>query len=242
MKKLQKRNIKYVLIISISILLLVGIIIYSYPYIRYLFKTTVDTTLLDSLELDNIDKLMIVAHPDDETLWGGNALLNDDYFVVCLTNGYNSTRKEEFLTVLKKTGDKGIILDYPDKIHNNRSDWSFCENDMKEDIATILSYKAWNLVVTHNENGEYGHNHHIMTHSYVNEVCNNLNITASQYYFGNYYTRASLLEMKPDELPTVLSTEDYLKKFDLVTTYTSQCKTLVKLGHMIAFEEFIPKE
>ena len=204
-----------------------------------MFKTTVDTALLDTLELDNIDKLMIVAHPDDETLWGGHALLNDDYFVVCITNGYNSIRKDEFSKVMEKTGDKGLILDYPDKIHNNRSDWEFCKDDIKADIDTILSYKTWSTIVTHNENGEYGHDHHIKLHSFVNESCDKLNITATRYYFGNYYTRATLLKMNEDELPTVLSTSDYLKKFDLITTYTSQCKTLVKLGHMIAFEEFI---
>ena len=32
-------------------------------------------------------KLMIVAHPDDETLWGGANLFKDRYFVVCLKNG-----------------------------------------------------------------------------------------------------------------------------------------------------------
>ena len=41
-------------------------------------------------------KLMIVAHPDDETLWGGGKLFKDRYFVVCLTNGYHSRRANEF--------------------------------------------------------------------------------------------------------------------------------------------------
>ena len=28
--------------------------------------------------------LMIVAHPDDETLWGGAHLIEDNYYVVCV--------------------------------------------------------------------------------------------------------------------------------------------------------------
>lgn len=36
---------------------------------------------------------MFVAHPDDETIWGGSHLLKKHYLVVCLTNGNNKTRK-----------------------------------------------------------------------------------------------------------------------------------------------------
>ena len=44
---------------------------------------------------------MIVAHPDDETLWGGANLLKERYFVVCLTNGYDLIRSNEFKEILK---------------------------------------------------------------------------------------------------------------------------------------------
>ena len=40
---------------------------------------------LDTLDLKGIDRLMIVAHPDDESLWGGAHLAKDRYLVVCLT-------------------------------------------------------------------------------------------------------------------------------------------------------------
>ena len=39
------------------------------------------------------ESLMIVAHPDDETIWGGSHLLKGHYLVVCLTNGNNEKRK-----------------------------------------------------------------------------------------------------------------------------------------------------
>lgn len=32
---------------------------------------------------------MIVAHPDDETLWGGSHLIDDNYLVVCMSNGWH---------------------------------------------------------------------------------------------------------------------------------------------------------
>ena len=33
------------------------------------------------------ESLMIVAHPDDETIWGGSHLINGNYTVLCITNG-----------------------------------------------------------------------------------------------------------------------------------------------------------
>ena len=52
--------------------------------------------MLDELPLSNCTKLMVVAHPDVETLWGGAHLTEGGWFVVCLTNGYNEVRKNEF--------------------------------------------------------------------------------------------------------------------------------------------------
>ena len=40
--------------------------------------------------------IMIVAHPDDETLWERAYLMKDGYYVICLTNKYNSKRQNIF--------------------------------------------------------------------------------------------------------------------------------------------------
>ena len=40
------------------------------------------------------ESLMIVAHPDDETIWGGSHLINGNYTVLCITNGNNKKRKK----------------------------------------------------------------------------------------------------------------------------------------------------
>ena len=52
-------------------------------------KGLINKSDLKFLNIKNFNNLMIVAHPDDETLWGGKNLIKDDFFVVCLTNGYN---------------------------------------------------------------------------------------------------------------------------------------------------------
>lgn len=42
--------------------------------------------------------MMITAHPDDETLWGGGHLLEGEYLVVCMTHGWNEKRRTAFET------------------------------------------------------------------------------------------------------------------------------------------------
>lgn len=50
--------------------------------------------MLPEHALDDYDSLMVVAHPDDETIWGGAHLLKGKYVVVCITNGNNRTAEK----------------------------------------------------------------------------------------------------------------------------------------------------
>ena len=43
------------------------------------------------------ESLMIVAHPDDETIWGGSHLINGNYTVLCITNGNNKKTKKQLI-------------------------------------------------------------------------------------------------------------------------------------------------
>ena len=65
---------------------------------------------LAELDLTGITHLMIVAHPDDETLWGGAHIADGGYLVVCITNGYNATRSAEFQAVMQASNNVGLIL------------------------------------------------------------------------------------------------------------------------------------
>ena len=87
--------------VSISIVVAIMVLIASYFIYEVLTSHEyVDNNMLDSLELSNVNKVMIVAHPDDETIWGGAHLLKDDYLVICITNGNNDVRKEEYKNAL----------------------------------------------------------------------------------------------------------------------------------------------
>ena len=112
---------------------------------------------INQIDLKQCQKLMIVAHPDDETIWGGSHLLKGHYLVVCLTNGNNAKRKKEFMKIMKETHNQGLMFDYPDKTNGQRDKWLHVKQKIKKDITYILNKKAWAMVVTHNPLGEYGH-------------------------------------------------------------------------------------
>lgn len=222
---------------------------YRAEYTMKITKSTGYLTkgMLDRLNLTNVKKLMIVAHPDDETLWGGSHLLDDDYFVVCMSNGWHKKRSADFDRVMKQTGEKSVILDYPDV----RKDWtingkygyemdtySTCREAMERDIQFLLTYKDWDEVVTHNPNGEYGKFHHQQISKMVTQIFNKtLKEKSELYYFGIYYP-------KGEEIPGEMISERNLEiKKKLVDEYQPTAKGAIDaFGHMIPYENWISEK
>ena len=202
---------------------------------RYLSLPPVTKEQLDELNLNGVDNLMIVAHPDDEYIWGGAHLLSDNWLVVVITNGDNKTRKPEFEAMMAATGDTGLILSYPDKVGGKRSNWEYWSPAIRADLETIINYKAWKQIVTHNKDGEYGHQHHIFTHKLVTEAYDNGHQSGTPLlFFGTYYRNVEL----PDNLERV-SDEILAKKESLASIYESQTNTVNKFRHMFPYENLI---
>lgn len=208
---------------------------------KYDSETTegqVTKEMLDELPLSNCTKLMVVAHPDDETLWGGAHLTEGGWFVVCLTNGYNEVRKNEFYEVIKEFGCEGMILSYPDLLANGqRSTWTTECTSIAKDLNTVLKYKHWGMVATHNPNGEYGHIHHKMTSKLVTEEFYKTYWGTNLYYFGNWYS-ARRLPIMEDSLRKVPEAA-LEKKLEALKLYTSQKGAVASNIHMAEYENWI---
>ncbi len=208
---------------------------------KYDSETTegqVTKEMLDELPLSNCTKLMVVAHPDDETLWGGAHLTEGGWFVVCLTNGYNEVRKNEFYEVIKEFGCEGMILSYPDLLANGqRSTWTTERTSIAKDVNTILKYKHWGMVVTHNPNGEYGHIHHKMTSKLVTEEFYKTYWGTNLYYFGNWYSKRKLPDME-DSLRKVPEAA-LEKKLEALKLYKSQKGAVDSNIHMAEYENWV---
>ncbi len=203
-------------------------------------KGYITKEILDDLKLQEIDKLMIVSHPDDELFWGGAHLLRDDYLVICVTNDYpTDERKKEFLATMKDTGEKCLVLDYPDSrinkgvLKNDIDMLTTSKKGLMKDIQTLLTYKKWSEVVTHNPEGEYGKYNHQRVSEFVTECFQNTNKTLEGlFYFGKFYW---------GEVPGEQLDEDILKrKIELINSYSPTAKGAIdSFGHMLPYENWI---
>jgi len=134
-------------------------------------KSKDSSILQKAFEDYQINKLMIVAHPDDELIFGGAELIKHgpEYKVVCLTNKSNEVRSKEFEKVMKKLKvGSWEMLDYEDTLYTNQ----------EFELQNILTAKEWEKIVTHNPIGEYGHPQHKLLFDTVNKF------TDDFYVFG----------------------------------------------------------
>ena len=178
--------------------------------------------------------LMIVAHPDDEMLWGGAHLLEDKWFVVCITEGYNRRRANEFRKVLKMTKDKGIILNYADVRYHIRYDWKTSRKGIAKDLQKVLRFKKWSVIATHNPEGEYGHIQHLLTNQIVTDKCKKKALLQRLYYFGHFYLKGEV----PDDEPKI-SKKALKEKHKILKVYKSQKIACMKnLRHMWPYENW----
>ena len=224
---------KTIFISVLSVILLITLFFTTY-YDAY-NVVPVGKEQLESIDTLRASCLMIVAHPDDETLWGGAHLNDDDYLVVCITNSSNKIRAEEFKNAMNLSDDQFLMLNYPDKVMFRRDDWKNVYNQIEDDIEKIISLKKWKLVVTHNPDGEYGHAHHIMTNNIVTSVYNKKEREYPMYYFGKYYKASQKEMIDMLEAENQIDTE---KKSEMLLCYTSQKYVVRKFAHMCNYEKW----
>ena len=190
---------------------------------------------LNKIDLKNVDNLMIIAHPDDESLWGGAHLAKKDYLVVCVTCGSVKERKEEFEKAMSEFGNKYISLGYPDKTNNEKDNWATVYYKIEKDLIDIINYKNWKTIVTHNPDGEYDHIHHRMISTMVSKNTQKDKL----YYFNKYYTKEELEDI--NYCMNELNDKELYAKTILLNDYPSQERS-IKYDHVqnIIYEKFIP--
>ncbi len=97
---------------------------------------------------------IIVAHPDDETLWAGGTILSHPHwrcFIVCLCRSEDKDRSQKFykaLTILRAEGIMGNLDDGPEQ-------GPLAEEEVEHTILNHLHERHYDLVITHNPTGEY---------------------------------------------------------------------------------------
>lgn len=126
--------------------------------------------------------LVIVAHPDDETLWMGGMILQNDWdvTVISLCRSDDADRAPKFKKVCELLGVRGFISDLEDE---ELSDVSF------DEVATRIRKFVngeYDLVFTHGANGEYRHKRHKDVHFTVEKMVKDKEIDCKKVFFFDY--------------------------------------------------------
>lgn len=164
--------------------------------------------------------VLIVAHPDDETLWAGGTILRHPSWkclIVCLCRGSDTERAPRFYKTLKVLQAEGIMGDLDDGPEQNPLD----EKELERTIMQLLPSAPFDLIITHNSTGEYTKH---LRHEEVNKavitlwhsgkiVSNELWTFAyedgNKQYFPRAIQNATIFHTLPEQI--------WLKKYNIIT-------------------------
>ena len=166
-----------------------------------------------------VKALIVVAHPDDETLFSLGPLLQKtahrssgpggrikctDWTIVCATdadgNGEGLARMRLFGRACRSLGAKMVCLGHPDQF-----DQEIDRTALTQQLQALGS--DWTAVYTHGPLGEYGHIHH-----------QNVSLGVHQAFFG-ICPVWSVSNNVAAELTVTLSRREFKQKTDLLMKY-----------------------
>ena len=163
---------------------------------------------------------VIVAHPDDETLWAGGTILSHatwKWFIVSLCRGRDEDRSPKFYNALKILKSEGIMGDLDDGPEQKPLQEDVVENAIME----LLPVKHFDLIISHNPTGEYTrHLRHEETGRAVIKLWKAGKISASEVWVFAYtdnnkkhyplaVQKADMCQKLPDHI--------WLRKYRLIT-------------------------
>lgn len=186
------------------------------------------------IDLKGYNKLMIVAHADDEILWGGAHLLSDNYYVVCVSSGDKKGRVEEFTNAMSSTGDKCTMLNF--SVYNKKGNidsWNNESPEIYDQLKPIVELKKWDYIVTHNVEGEYGNSQHRVVNRVVTSLAMENDTTL--YYFGDYFKKGQ----KTKQVPNVDEYTVQKKRAIIAKDYPSKDYSVMRQHRqMLAYENW----
>ncbi|MGD8716257.1 MAG: hypothetical protein PVG70_17025 [Desulfobacterales bacterium] len=153
---------------------------------------------------------VIVAHPDDETLWaGGTILMGTDYNwqIMSLCRGDDPERSPRFfnaLKILKAEGKMGNLNDGPEQE-------PLSPEEIKESILALTPPLEYDIIITHSPDGEYTrHRRHEEIGQEVIKLWKNKKLFSRQLWLFAYEDGGG------DYLPRPITSADRLTKLERI--------------------------
>jgi LmbE family N-acetylglucosaminyl deacetylase len=163
---------------------------------------------------------VIVAHPDDETLWaGGTILMHPEvrWTVVTLCRKSDRDRAGRFLRTMEYLHARGKMGDLDD----GPEQMPLAENEVEDTIVSLLPSDRFDLIITHSLCGEYTrHRRHEETSKAVCRLWKNGRLPARQMWMFAYEDDGGKKLPEPireADLSVKLSDDIWQKKYNIVT-------------------------
>lgn len=137
--------------------------------------------------------LVIVAHPDDETIWMGGTLLNykkkgnSNITIISLCRSEDSDREPKFRKACDILGVKKENCHISNLDDGEEGEYKKISNqNIINRILELTHDKKYEILYTHGEAGEYGHLRHLNVHNAVCEMLDKKLLIFKEVFFFSY--------------------------------------------------------
>ena len=163
---------------------------------------------------------VIVAHPDDETLWAGGIILMNpeiNWTILTLCRLSDPDRSPKFRNAMRALSAKGIMGDLDDGPEQMPLD----PQELRTAIIELLPCGNFDLIITHNPSGEYTrHRRHEETGQAITDLWKHEKLFAKQIWRfayedggGSYLPKA----VKDADIKIELPSRFWKEKYEIIT-------------------------
>ena len=191
--------------------------------------------------------LIIVAHPDDETIWMGGFILKHpglQWTIFSLCRANDQDRAPKFFRVCKFYSAQAIIEDLEDE---GKLSVKQAVPIIKKLIEKNIGQREFDYIFTHGANGEYGHPRHIGVHRAVKELIKKKILRANKTFYFNYKkispkAFSPLIALRDSDLLVKLTKKEFIKKRNVVAKMYGYDPQGIDVGYCTNPEAFRVKE